>query len=244
MTKTRVYTTMLFACVLAALLGISVAHASETKAILGSLLIESKNGAELNRFSAMQQRASDAGTQLCIIDKKCAGAIADWIEAEQQKLGTTDDNVLEKVIAVQEYFSLDKYKLNPQAPRWQYQPEEVGVDIWKNVSEFLHDGGGDCEDFAIIKAAALQALGIRDLKIVILRDNNAAEYHAVLAATTRYVTYILDNKLNTVVHDDSLFVRAYDPLYYVDYIATGETEGPSGGLFSTHRTFSYIPTAE
>lgn len=220
------------------------AFASETRTVLGSAPIPAKMGVGPERYAAMLERARGEGSQACILDEACAGVTATWLKDLQAKLGTENTGLFEKLIAVQDYFSVDKYRRDRDAPMWTYIPEEEGKDEWKHVAAFLKDRGGDCEDFAIIKAAALHALGMEDLKVVVLRDDAVAESHAVLAVITRNATYILDSKLNTVVHDDSLFVRAYSPLFYMDYDPDADSDHISGGLFGLRKSHSLIPVSK
>lgn len=206
-------------------------RASETKTVLGSVPIPINIGTEPVRFAAMLEHMRVAKSGPCLLTHACAGDTANWLSGLKDKLGTGPDNTLEKLIAVQGYFSVGRLKPNRRSPIWTYQYEALGLDEWKDAAVFLKDKGGDCEDFAIVKAAALHALGVIGLKIVILRDKDAHEHHAVLAVETRNATYILDNKLGTVVHDDSLFVKSYKPLFYVDYDPEADLQNLNVGLF-------------
>jgi predicted transglutaminase-like cysteine proteinase len=57
-------------------------------------------------------------------------------------------------------------------------------DRWTSPLETLTAGAGDCEDYAIAKYVALQAVGISktDVRLVIVRDMAAQQDHAVVAA--------------------------------------------------------------
>ncbi|MBU6234989.1 MAG: transglutaminase-like cysteine peptidase [Alphaproteobacteria bacterium] len=216
----------------------TTASASEDRTLLGSPLIPARLERD-GSFEALLDHQRLMASQACMARESCAGKTALWLNALQGTWGTDNNHALDKLIAVQDYFSTSAYKRNGVTV-WAYEREPLGTDVWKDAQKFLQDEGGDCEDFAIVKAAALYALGIRDLKVVVLRDEAAGDNHAVLAATVDNVTYILDNKLTTVVHDDSLLVRTYQPLFYLDY-APDAAEGDSkGGLFGLRRPYSLV----
>ena len=87
------------------------------------------------------------------------------------------------------------------------------ADHWAPPAQSLKRGAGDCEDFAILKMAALVEVGIpaKSMSLVVLQDKSMGVFHAVLAVSTGSGTFILDNTLNTVVLDTSL--PSYVPLY-------------------------------
>jgi predicted transglutaminase-like cysteine proteinase len=68
-------------------------------------------------------------------------------------------------------------------------------EYWALPEEFLSRGGGDCEDFAIIKYLALRWFSwpAEDLWIVLLHDRINRGRHAVLAARVEGRIFILDN---------------------------------------------------
>jgi predicted transglutaminase-like cysteine proteinase len=76
-------------------------------------------------------------------------------------------------------------------------------DHWSAPFETIRSGRGDCEDYAIVKYAALLEAGIPsdDMKIVILKNAFPAEDHAVLAALVDGEWLILDNRTLTLVRD-------------------------------------------
>ncbi len=87
------------------------------------------------------------------------------------------------------------------------------MDHWSAPAKTLATGKGDCEDYAILKMAALKALGIPDgsMSIVVLRVTDRNIYHAVLAVSTAQGHYILDNLRRNAGLDTSY--RTYQPLY-------------------------------
>jgi predicted transglutaminase-like cysteine proteinase len=67
---------------------------------------------------------------------------------------------------------------------YQSDLETEGVeDYWKSPEEFVVDGGGDCEDFAIIKYFTLAALGIpeENLRITYVTSSTIKQAHMVLS---------------------------------------------------------------
>jgi predicted transglutaminase-like cysteine proteinase len=77
------------------------------------------------------------------------------------------------------------------------------ADHWSDPFETLRSNRGDCEDYAILKYAALQLAGIPkdDVKIVILRNVFPSETHAAVATRVDGQWLILDNRTLTLVPD-------------------------------------------
>lgn len=86
-------------------------------------------------------------------------------------------------------------------------------DYWAKPQETLVNAKGDCEDFAILKMAALKAAGVPSdsMTLVVLRDQRRNLFHAVLAVTTDRGQYILDNLRMDVPRDTAL--GDYQALY-------------------------------
>ena len=76
-------------------------------------------------------------------------------------------------------------------------------DHWSDPLETLYTNAGDCEDYAIVKYAALLAAGFSKdaVKIVILTKRWPDEDHAVVAVWVDYQWLILDNLTLTLVRD-------------------------------------------
>jgi predicted transglutaminase-like cysteine proteinase len=76
-------------------------------------------------------------------------------------------------------------------------------DRWSEPLETLHSNSGDCEDYAIVKYAALLAAGVSKdaVKIVVLRNSLSNEDHAVVAIRVDHQWLILDNRTLTLVRD-------------------------------------------
>ncbi|WP_246704364.1 transglutaminase-like cysteine peptidase [Rhizobium sp. P32RR-XVIII] len=89
------------------------------------------------------------------------------------------------------------------------------ADYWATPSETLARQQGDCEDFAILKMAALRAEGVdnKDMSIVVLFDQKRHFYHAVLSVAVNGNYFILDNMRDQVLPDSRL--PDYQPLFSI-----------------------------
>jgi predicted transglutaminase-like cysteine proteinase len=89
-------------------------------------------------------------------------------------------------------------------------------DRWSAPLETLQSSRGDCEDYAIVKYAALLGAGISetDMKIVIFKNLLPTEDHAALAVHVDGQWLILDNRTLTLVSDTDV-TRAI-PEYVLD----------------------------
>lgn len=80
--------------------------------------------------------------------------------------------------------------------------------------------GGDCEDYAMTKAAELKAAGRQGLWLAVLTDGPHGEAHAVLAVEEGGKVVALDNRASRPVAWASLAAE-YRPAYIID-IETGK----------------------
>ncbi|MES0075360.1 transglutaminase-like cysteine peptidase [Mesorhizobium sp. M0058] len=87
------------------------------------------------------------------------------------------------------------------------------LDYWAKPREILERRAGDCEDFAILKMAALLHAGIpaQSMSLVVLQDRKRGFFHAVLSVSTGSGVFILDSLSNVVSRDTDL--PTYVPLY-------------------------------
>ncbi|CDX43065.1 conserved exported hypothetical protein [Mesorhizobium sp. SOD10] len=87
------------------------------------------------------------------------------------------------------------------------------LDYWAKPSEILEHRAGDCEDFAILKMAALLRAGVpaQSMSLVVLQDRRRKFFHAVLSVSTGSGAFILDSLGNAVMRDSDL--PDYVPLY-------------------------------
>ena len=86
-------------------------------------------------------------------------------------------------------------------------------DYWQTPREFLSNGGGDCEDFAITKYAWLKALGVReqDMRIAVVKDRFLRTMHTLLFVDINGERLILDNQeAKTGGH---IMQSRYEPLF-------------------------------
>ncbi|MBV9556680.1 MAG: transglutaminase-like cysteine peptidase, partial [Pseudolabrys sp.] len=84
------------------------------------------------------------------------------------------------------------------------RPQSDGVsDFWASPLTTLASGAGDCEDYAIAKYAALREAGVpsADLRLVVVRDHDSGDDHAVVAARVEGEWLILDNRHMRLVAD-------------------------------------------
>lgn len=112
------------------------------------------------------------------------------------------------------------------------------LDYWATPSQTLVAGRGDCEDYAILKMAALKAAGIpvSSMSLVVLRDRERDLFHAILAVATDKGHFILDNAHDTVLLDSD--VSRYQPLFSMsrDRYWLHGTRRSEGQLLASGRT--------
>ena len=88
-------------------------------------------------------------------------------------------------------------------------------DYWATPVEFL-SRGGDCEDFAIAKYAALRALGFspQQLRIAIVEDEIRNIPHAILVVYSDAGNFVLDNQDKRV--EAIAAVSRYKPIFSIN----------------------------
>jgi predicted transglutaminase-like cysteine proteinase len=89
-------------------------------------------------------------------------------------------------------------------------------DRWSAPLETLTTHRGDCEDYAIAKYVALTQAGIpaADVKLVIVRNTEADEDHAVVAVHADGGWIMLDNRWLTLIEDNNMSKAI--PLFVLD----------------------------
>lgn len=89
------------------------------------------------------------------------------------------------------------------------------ADYWAKPSEALSHQQGDCEDYAILKMAALYKAGVDldHMTLVVLFDQQRHFYHAVLSVSVNGNNLILDNMRDEVLSDKR--IAEYLPLYSI-----------------------------
>jgi len=78
-----------------------------------------------------------------------------------------------------------------QSSKFEYIADKN--DYWKTPFEFVKDGGGDCEDFAIYYISVLKKYtDFKDLAIGVYYDNSLKSYHAVALEKKKDKYYVYD----------------------------------------------------
>jgi predicted transglutaminase-like cysteine proteinase len=99
---------------------------------------------------------------------------------------------------------------------------QYGVaDFWSSPLVTLSAGGGDCEDYAVLKYVALREAGIapNDLRLLIVYDPRRRTNHAVVAVHLDEEWLILDS--HTLIMVTSSDARYYRPLFVLDHRRVG-----------------------
>ncbi|MEX0957528.1 MAG: transglutaminase-like cysteine peptidase [Rhizobiaceae bacterium] len=92
--------------------------------------------------------------------------------------------------------------------------DSVGLaDDWATPQQTLLRQMGDCEDYAILKLALLEELGVpaHSLSLTVLNNETLNAFHAVAAIETDRGFFILDNMHDQVLRD--IQISHYTPLY-------------------------------
>lgn len=94
--------------------------------------------------------------------------------------------------------------------------QHATVDVWSAPLASLGTGRGDCEDYAIAKYVVLREAGVpeHDLRVLLVRDRNIREDHAVLAIRNGEAWTVLDNRSSILTPDREL--RYFKPLFALD----------------------------
>lgn len=96
---------------------------------------------------------------------------------------------------------------------YRYTPEEV--DFWKTPDDFVKNGGGDCEDFAIYKYFKLPCP--RYISVGMLKAEDKNEFHAVLVVYTKEFGEwsVLDNRTNEIISMEN-YKKNFQEIFYCD----------------------------
>jgi predicted transglutaminase-like cysteine proteinase len=182
----------------------SIAAAASDGAVFGSVAIPFKRLAALKRLAPSLEEMTD-GTAISCGAGKCTDAVvaikAAFTKTSQASLRDKMNSVNTTVNHTIRYArDIDTYKV---------------ADYWASPSETLKRQQGDCEDFAILKMAALHAEGIdlKDMAVVVLFDQKRHFYHAILSVSVGGNHFILDNMRDDVLVDSRL--PDYMPLYSI-----------------------------
>jgi predicted transglutaminase-like cysteine proteinase len=182
----------------------SIAPAPSDTAVFGSVAIPFKRLAALKRLAPSLAEMND-GTAINCSAGKCSNAV---VAIKAAFVKTSAASIRDKMNAVNTTVNhtirysrdIDTYKV---------------ADYWATPTETLARQQGDCEDFAILKMAALHAEGVdlKDMAVVVLFDQKRHFYHAILSVTVNGNRFILDNMRDEVLPDTRL--PDYMPLYSI-----------------------------
>ncbi|NNH30163.1 hypothetical protein C9413_11805 [Rhizobium sp. SEMIA 4085] len=178
--------------------------ASSNDAVFGSVTIPFKRLAAVKRFAPSLGEMASGGSIKC--DAKGCSDAADVIKATIAKTGQA--SIRDKLNAV-------NVAVNRAIRSRRDMDTYQAADHWAAPSETLARQQGDCEDFAILKMAALRAEGVdmKDMSIVVLFDQKRHFYHAVLSVAVDGNHFILDNMRDQVLPDSRL--PDYQPLFSI-----------------------------
>jgi predicted transglutaminase-like cysteine proteinase len=173
-------------------------------AVFDTVAIPFKRLAALKKLAPALEEM-DNGTAVKCNGKGCSPAFA---AIQLVGMKTSQSSLRDKLNAVNAAVN--------QAIRYRTDQDAYKVaDRWSTPRETLSLQQGDCEDFAILKMAALRAEGIDfdQMSIVVLFDQKRHFYHAVLSVEAGGKFFILDNMRNQVLLDTQL--PDYMPLYSI-----------------------------
>jgi predicted transglutaminase-like cysteine proteinase len=150
----------------------------------------------VSRFS-LQERSPDPA---CSAKAECPAQIWKQIVAELKTLP-----LRARIERVNDIFN-----------RVRYVPGEINwhdVAYWETPYEFIARGG-QCQDYAIAKYLALLESGVpeRDLRFVVVHDNQKQLDHAITVVDVDGTSLALDNQMLSVIPAQSLQKR-YSPYY-------------------------------
>jgi predicted transglutaminase-like cysteine proteinase len=176
-------------------------------AVLGAMLLQSV--AAEAKATTLDQVFSDqfyASTDLSRVPlwrdllSRMSDDRGDWREETDALTGASPEQQLNQVNAL---FNRPSYHTDQAS--WGVQ------DYWETPSQLLAFGG-DCEDSAAAKYFALRRLGFSAsaLRITLVRDVRAGQFHAVLLVALRGRVMLLDNHGDVV--GDANVLENYVPI--------------------------------
>jgi predicted transglutaminase-like cysteine proteinase len=103
-------------------------------------------------------------------------------------------------------------------------------EYWASPEEFMEKGGGDCEDYAIIKYLALHYFSwpAEDLWVVLVTNKKTKVKHAALAARNGKKTFILCNLSRPayLLIPEKQYMENFTPLFALNGSALWAFTGP------------------
>ena len=179
----------------------------------GMIASRASSGALWTRLAQITAdiQAAQPALDRCRADRqhctKGASRFADIIdEADQRQDRERLELVNKRINAAIEYVT-DQEQWHV-ADRWSPPLSEAADGSFET-------GKGDCEDFAIAKFIALREAGTpeADLRVLIVRDRSAGDFHAVLGVRLGGNWMLLDNRFSRLVESTS--ATYFQPLFAV-----------------------------
>lgn len=119
----------------------------------------------------------------------------------------------------------------------KYDDMDTNLDHWATRLEFLTNGGGDCEDYAIAKYQTLLDLGVSEEKmgLCVAKDRYSGTMHMVLGVEETSLVYILDNlSFRILPHEKRIDLEFYGCLSVGEKLTMNKTmiwtDGPPKAL--------------
>lgn len=187
--------------------------------------------AKLNRFPNLfgtEEKASAnldpftkwTGVMRRLDDDMSSGRARAMVVTWSSRLGASGRSLKTLAAAVNDMMNAKPYI--PDSRNWGQS------DYWETPAEF-QSRGGDCEDYAIAKYAALKSLGVPEerLRIAIVQDTWKKLPHAVLVVYTDEGPYILDNQSKSMLSGSG--PGRYKPIFSINRTAWWLHTAPGGG---------------
>lgn len=172
--------------------------------VFGSVAIPFKRLGALSKARPTFHEISE-GTALQCESKNCLDLV--------NKLKAAQTNV--DRVSVRDRMNMVNVVVN-RAIQYRKDSDTYGEgDKWASPRDTMQRMQGDCEDYALLKLAALNALGIplRDMSVVVIFDQRRHFYHAVLSVAVGDNRFILDNMRDQILRDREL--ADYQPLFSI-----------------------------
>ena len=197
---------------LASSAGSAISHISSYPALFGTQEKSSSNLTAFTKWTSMFERF-----ELEMKTSSSSLVIQQWHE----NLQSLENLPLKEMAArVNSFVNTREYILDSK--NWGQS------DYWATPIEFMRRGG-DCEDFAIAKYAALRALGVPEerLRMAIVHDTLKDIPHAVLVVYTDNGAYVLDNQSETMESASS--AGRYRPIFSINRLGWWLHTQPDAG---------------
>jgi len=184
----------------------SLPEAKLQQASINQGAVVSKRDVYPSLFGTNETRSADISpfTKWTAITARLNSKSAALPDALSNEAGASE---AEKIEAVNAYYNKTRYIEDKN--NWGTS------DYWATPAEFA-SRGGDCEDFAIAKYAALKALGFTEnqMRLAIVQDTWKGIPHAILIVYSNEGVKFLDNQYKTA-KDAEGFTR-YRPIYSIN----------------------------